>query len=154
MNTREGHSKSVRIMCKVAISKLWRSIWGISLLKNGHGLNTIFSAIWSSHLLSSWTPTRFQWQRCALLHLPSHFLSTGNPSTKLSLCCVVIFSWTFIVLLPPDHSQENKTWQLLSEPSRARGRRLIGPPMSSLEQGTAGQHGELVTFSEYTVSLK
>lgn len=110
-------------------------------VKNGHGLNTIFSAIWSSHLLSSWTPTRFQWQRCVLLHLPSHFLSTGNPSTKLSLCCVVIISWTFIVLLLPDHSQENKTWQLLSEPSRARGRRLIGPPMSSLEQGTAGQHG-------------
>lgn len=58
-----------------------------------------------------------------------------TPSTKLSLHCVIIFSWMFIVLLPPDHSQENKTWPLLSEPSRARVRRSICPPMSSLEQG-------------------
>ena len=34
-----------------------------------------------------------------------------------------------------NYSQEKKTGQLLSEPGRTRGKRLIGLPMSSLEWG-------------------
>ena len=39
-----------------------------------------------------------------------------------------------IGLLPPDDFEE-KTRQLLSEPDITRGRKLIGPPISSLEWG-------------------